>query len=678
MRRLASWYSRWEDVAASLYPVVDLMIRLWLSEKFFVSGLLKAANWDNALYLAANVYPVSWMAPETAAAVGITIELLGPVLLFLGLGTRLAAIPLLILSLVIQFAYVALPENLYWAALFGWYLVIGAGPVSLDRLLSRGVQDSALPAARMTGRVFALVTQKLGPVFLVLLRCGIVVLVLRQVPLLAPFGLAFALGGFTRLAALPLLLAVLAGPMKDSGTLYLAALLILAASRGPGPLALDRLILRFASAKDNESADPPHVVIVGAGFGGVAAARGLRGAACRVTLIDRHNYHLFQPLLYQVATAGLSPADIATPIRSLFREQPNVRVLFGEVGGINHEKRTVSMGSSAIPFDYLVLATGARYSYFGRDEWAEFAPVLKRIEDATAIRRRLLLAFELAENSADAEERAALLTIVIVGGGPTGVELAGAIAELTGQGMAQEFRTIDPASARILLVEAAPRILAQFPESLSATASRSLAALGIEVVAGTRVEHIEAQGVTIAGQFIPARTVLWAAGVVASPAAAWLSAEADRAGRVKVGPDLSIPDHPDIFAIGDTSASEGWAGKPVPGLAPAAKQGGAYVAKLIRARIKGATPPGPFRYRHFGSLATIGRKTAVADFGRIHLKGAVAWWLWGAVHIAFLAGVRNRTAVALDWFWAYLTSRRGTRLITDSSPDKVSMQDNHN
>ncbi|ERJ39868.1 NADH dehydrogenase [Burkholderia sp. AU4i] len=672
MRRLASWYSRWEAVAASLYPVVDLLIRLWLGEKFFVSGLLKAANWDNALYLTANVYPVSWMAPETAAVVGITIELLGPVLLFLGLGTRLAAIPLLILSLVIQFAYVALPENLYWAALFGWYLVIGAGPISLDRLLSRGVQDSALPAARMTGRVFALITQMLGPIFLVLLRCGVVVLVLRHVPLIAPFGLAFALGGFTRLAALPLLLAVLVGPMKDSGPLYLAALLLLAASWGPGPLALDRLILRIARAKDtkdNESADLPHVVIVGAGFGGVAAARGLRGAACRVTLIDRHNYHLFQPLLYQVATAGLSPADIATPIRSLFRDQPNVRVLFGEVGGINHEKRTVSMGSSAIPYDYLVLATGARYSYFGRDEWAEFAPVLKRIEDATAIRRRLLLAFELAENSADAEERAALLTIVIVGGGPTGVELAGAIAELTGQGMVQEFRTIDPASARILLVEAAPRILAQFPESLSATASRSLAALGVEVVPGTRVEHVEARGVTIAGQFIPARTVLWAAGVVASPAAAWLSAEADRAGRVKVGPDLSIPGHPDIFALGDTAASEGWAGKPVPGLAPAAKQGGAYVARLIRARINGATPPGAFRYRHLGSLATIGRKAAVADFGRIHLKGAVAWWLWGAVHIAFLAGVRNRTAVALDWFWAYLTSRRGTRLITDSSPD---------
>ncbi|WP_338019258.1 FAD-dependent oxidoreductase [Paraburkholderia tagetis] len=659
-------------MAASLYPVVDLLIRLWLGEKFFVSGLLKAANWDNALYLAANVYPVSWMAPETAAVVGIIIELLGPVLLFLGLGTRLAAIPLLILSLVIQFAYVALPENLYWAALFGWYLVIGAGPISLDQLLSRGVQDSALPAARMTGRVFALVTQKLGPVFLVLLRFGVVLLVLRQAPLIAPFGLAFALGGFTRLAALPLLLAVLVGPMKDSGPLYLAALLLLAASWGPGPLALDRLILRIARAKDtkdNESADLPHVVIVGAGFGGVAAARGLRGAACRVTLIDRHNYHLFQPLLYQVATAGLSPADIATPIRSLFRDQPNVRVLFGEVGGINHEKRTVSMGSSAIPYDYLVLATGARYSYFGRDEWAEFAPVLKRIEDATAIRRRLLLAFELAENSADAEERAALLTIVIVGGGPTGVELAGAIAELTGQGMVQEFRTIDPASARILLVEAAPRILAQFPESLSATASRSLAALGVEVVPGTRVEHVEARGVTIAGQFIPARTVLWAAGVVASPAAAWLSAEADRAGRVKVGPDLSIPGHPDIFALGDTAASEGWAGKPVPGLAPAAKQGGAYVARLIRARINGATPPGAFRYRHLGSLATIGRKAAVADFGRIHLKGAVAWWLWGAVHIAFLAGVRNRTAVALDWFWAYLTSRRGTRLITDSSPD---------
>jgi NADH dehydrogenase/putative oxidoreductase len=654
-------------VVASFYPTADLIVRLWLGGMLFAASLDKAVNQVSTYYPLTHAYPDSWIVPLAAIA-GVVTAYLGPIMLLLGLGTRLAAISLLIVFLTIQPAHIGFPENLYWITLLGWYLIIGAGPASIDHALSRGIQACAVPVARPIYRVFSLTTQKLGPIYLLLLRCGVATLVLRYVPLVLPLGFAVALGSFTRFAALPLMLAaMLAVPAGGDGYLWLAVLLLLIATRGPGPLALDQLMSRCMPSPSGKTAELPHVVIVGAGFGGIAATQGLRGVACRVTLIDRHNYHLFQPLLYQVATAGLSPADIATPIRSLFRDQPNVQVLFGEVDGVDHVARTVSMGESTISYDYLVLATGARNSYFGRDEWAEFAPVLKRIEDATAIRRRLLLAFELAENSTNVEERAALLTFVVVGGGPTGVELAGAIAELTNLGMTNEFRTIDPTAARVLLVEAAPRILAQFDESLSEAAKRSLAELGVEVMTGGRVEHIEANGVTISGQFVPSRTVMWAAGVVASPAANWLGVEADRAGRVKVGADLSIPGHPNIFAIGDTVASDAWAGKPVPGLAPAAKQGGAYVAKLIRARIDGGTVPGPFAYRHYGSLATIGRSAAVAEFGRIRLKGAVAWWLWGAVHIAFLDGVRNRTVVAFGWFWAYMTFRRGTRLITDSA-----------
>jgi NADH dehydrogenase/putative oxidoreductase len=322
------------------------------------------------------------------------------------------------------------------------------------------------------------------------------------------------------------------------------------------------------------------------------------------------------------------------------------------------------MADQRVPYDYLVLATGASHSYFGRDEWGAFAPGLKRIEDATAVRRRMLVAFERAESTQDEDERRRLLTFVIVGGGPTGVELAGAIAELARYGLEQEFRNFDPASARVLLVQAGSRILPAFPEVLSARARQSLETLGVEVRLDSRVERIDAEGVTISGQRIEARTVLWAAGVVASPAARWLGAQADSAGRVKVASDLSVPGMPNVFVIGDTALALAWNGQPVPGLAPAAKQGGEYVARIIRARIEERRVPGPFVYRHLGSLATIGRKAAVADFGRLRLWGTPAWWLWGLVHVGFLVGMRNRVSVMLDWFWAYLTYRNGTRLIT--------------
>jgi NADH dehydrogenase/putative oxidoreductase len=410
----------------------------------------------------------------------------------------------------------------------------------------------------------------------------------------------------------------------------------------------------------------PHVVVVGGGFGGVAAVRGLRGAACRVTLIDQRNHHLFQPLLYQVATASLSPGDIATPVRAIFRGQDNARVVLGQVTGVDPAGKAVLLDRGRVPYDVLLLATGAQHSYLGHDDWAAFAPGLKTVEDGTAIRRNLLLAFEEAEGAATEAERRAWLTFVIVGGGPTGVELAGAIAELARHGLDQEFREIDPASAHVMLVQSGPRLLPAFPEALSDDAAAALRHLGVDVVLDSRVEAVSAAGVTVSGRIVAARTVLWAAGVMASPAAGWLGVKADRAGRVPVGPDLGVPGLDGVFAVGDTAASNGWAGAAVPGLAPAAKQGGAYVARVIRARLVGRPAPAAFRYRHLGSLATIGRQSAVADFGFVRVRGALAWWLWGAAHIAFLAGGRNRATVLVEWVWAYLTFRRGTRLITKS------------
>jgi NADH dehydrogenase/putative oxidoreductase len=342
-----------------------------------------------------------------------------------------------------------------------------------------------------------------------------------------------------------------------------------------------------------------------------------------------------------------------------------VRVLLGEVADVDTAARQVMLSDGArIDYDYLVLATGARHSYFGRDDWEPYAPGLKRIDDATAIRRRLLLAFEQAENCADPEERQWLLTFVIVGGGPTGVELAGAIAELARHGLTGEFRNIDPAQARVLLVQSAPRLLPAFPESLSAVSAQSLRALGVEVLTKSRVEKIDAEGVLVSGQRIGSRTVFWAAGVMASPAAHWLQAAADPAGRLKVGPDLTVPGLPNVFAIGDTALSDAWNGQPVPGLAPAAKQQGAYVASAIKARLEGRAGLPPFRYHHLGNLATIGRQAAVVDFGWVRFSGALAWWLWGVAHVFFLVDTRKRLSVAIEWFWAYLTYQRGTRLIT--------------
>ena len=405
------------------------------------------------------------------------------------------------------------------------------------------------------------------------------------------------------------------------------------------------------------------VVILGAGFGGLQAAISLRRAPVKLTIIDRQNYHCFQPLLYQVATAALSPADVAWPIRHILRRQDNAVVFMEEVSGIDPEGRLVRTTSGEVGFDFLVIATGAAHSYFGRDEWAAFAPGLKRIEDATRIRRRILSAFEQAEIAGDQSRCGALLTFVIVGGGPTGVELAGAIAEVARQTLARDFRRIDPRLARIVLIEAGPRLLPGFSESHSAYAHATLAAMGVDVMVSTRVTNCDAGGVDLDDGRIDAGCVIWAAGVVASPAAQWLSASCDRAGRVIVNPDLSLPDFDNIFVVGDTAAVRQPDGTPVPGLAPAAKQMGDYVARLITARIAGRTLPA-FRYRDQGALATVGRRAAIVELGPLQLKGLVGWGFWSIVHIYFLIGLRNRFVVAVTWLWSYVTFKRGARLIT--------------
>jgi len=411
--------------------------------------------------------------------------------------------------------------------------------------------------------------------------------------------------------------------------------------------------------------NPHHVVVVGGGFGGLQLVKDMKGAPVKITLIDRRNHHLFQPLLYQVATTLLATSEIAWPIRRLFRDRPEVTTLLAEVDGVDPGAKTLTLkGGESIGYDTLVLATGATHAYFGHDEWEPVAPGLKTLEDATTIRRRMLLAFEQAEMETDAVARAALLTFTIVGAGPTGVELAGIIAELAHVTLPQEFRNIDTRKTRVILVEAGPRVLASFAEELSVYAQSALEKLGVEVHIGERVTDCSAEGVMIGERFIGSRTIVWAAGVQASPAAEWLGVPADRAGRVVVEKDLSAPGLPDVFVVGDTVSVFREDGTPVPGIAPAAKQQGAYVAKVIKARLAQEPAPAPFRYRHQGSLATIGRRSAIIDFGRFKLTGALAWWIWGIAHIYFLIGTRSRFVVAWSWLWIYLSGQHTARLIT--------------
>ena len=406
------------------------------------------------------------------------------------------------------------------------------------------------------------------------------------------------------------------------------------------------------------------VVVIGGGFGGIAAIEKLKGADVDITIIDRRNHHLFQPLLYQVATTSLSPSEIAWPIRMLVKHRPEVITVLGNVTGIDKAAQLVKLEDGGrIPFDSLIIATGARHAYFGHDDWEPFAPGLKTLEDATAMRRRLLLAFEAAERETDPDKRKALLTFAIIGAGPTGVELAGAVMELARITLRNEFRSINPEEARVVLIEAGPRVLANFRENLSDYAKGALERLGVEVHLGQAVTDVSADSVTYAEQTLRANTIIWAAGVLASPAAKWLAVEADRAGRIKVNRDLTVPGSPNIYAIGDTVSVAGTNGKPVPGIGDAAKQGGKHAARAIRARLAGQPVPA-FRYNHLGDIATIGRSAAVIDFGWLQLTGWVGWWTWGLAHIYFLIGLKNRISVALSWLWIYLSGHRSARLIT--------------
>jgi NADH dehydrogenase FAD-containing subunit len=417
------------------------------------------------------------------------------------------------------------------------------------------------------------------------------------------------------------------------------------------------------------AAHKPRIIIVGGGFGGIAAARALRKAAARVLLIDKNNHHVFQPLLYQVATSVLSPENIGAPIRHVLRKQANTTVLQGTVTGVDAAEKVCFVDGEPfpLPFDYLVLATGARHSYFGHDEYAAFAPGLKSLNDAVQLRNKILGAFESCERTLVPQEHPELLTFVIVGGGPTGVELAGAIAELARQTLETEFRRFDPASLKLILVEAGPRILASFAEKLAAAATAKLTKLGVEVRTGARVEKVDAEGVIVQGERIRTSNVFWAAGVKGSPAAKWLGAEADRAGRVKVLPDCSVPSHPEIFVVGDTACHEE-GGKPLPGVAQVAIQQGRYVGRLIAGRLKGKAEAAPFKYFDKGNLATVGHNFAVMEAFGIRTAGRFAKLVWAFVHIQFLVLTSSRLGTLFRWSWKLLTRQRLARLIIEPDP----------
>jgi NADH dehydrogenase FAD-containing subunit len=690
MLRPAAVAARLAGVAERLsLPWLLLGSRLWLGQIVLVRQAMTMMAAATSFWGQGVTGAPSWNL-ESA------FWLVAPLGLMTGCLTRPIALALMLRAVLSASGTARVATGTPAVVLLIWLVVAGPGPFSVDGLLGYGLARSALGPAQRIRQLYRALTRMLRPVVLLGLRFEVAALLIASAAAMAPglghlmrsgidppFGwhvaiaALFVFGIATRPVALLLATMVsltgLAMTMDDRFTVILILLTI--ASSGAGLLSVDRLILGWALGhaddRDHIETNLPHVVVVGGGFAGIAATRGLRNARCRVTLIDRRNHHLFQPLLYQVATAALSPADIAMPIRSLFRHQANVRVCLAEVTGVDAAAREVLLGTARVRFDYLVLATGARHSYFGQDAWASCAPGLKSVEDATAIRSRLLRAFEEAENAVDEAERTAWLTFVIVGGGPTGVELAGAIAELARHGMEREYRTIDPATAQVILVQSGPRVLPTFNPALSREAERSLRQLNVDVRLESRVMKIDAVGVTVGDQRLPARTVLWAAGVTASPAARWLGCPGDGAGRVIVGPDLSVEGLSGIYAVGDTAACQGWHGNPVPGLAPAAKQAGSYVARVIGAALDARRPPPPFRYHHAGSLATIGRQAAVAELGPVRLWGGLAWWFWGAAHVTFLVGGRNKATVILDWLWAYLTYRQSTRLITGDPPTSI-------
>jgi NADH dehydrogenase len=684
------------------WPIIDFIFRFIMANQLLTAGMLMAYDWNTSVLLATQEYPVPWLNPHLAAFLGILAEIGGGLSLLLGLFTRLGALAVLILGLAAQLYYVTLDVNLFWIVLMAGYVLRGPGPISLDHLLKHGLNRSPIPFATVITNFFDATRSSFSGVYLLSLRIWLALtflivsykdfiplhqihffeswLPIQSAKFIFPhlailISVLFFLGFSTRLLSLfvfILICIVCKQIITVVNPVYWMMAMGIFFGFGPGPFSIDYLILRFLKRRYPQfSGKPafslenlPHVVIVGAGFGGITCAKALRDIPVRISLIDRRNYHLFQPLLYQVATGGLSPADIAVPIRAIFTKQFNVEVLLGEVNAIDKENRILHTQNLQIPYDYLVIATGATHSYFGKDHWAPFAPGLKQIEDAISVRSKLVETFELAEIATDENERKHLLTFVIIGGGPTGVELAGAIAELSRYGMEKNYRHFDPASAEIILIQAPSRIIPTFSDVISKSAQQSLEKMGVKILLNSRVEQVDEDGVIVNGQKIYTRSVLWAAGVTASPAAKWLDVDADQAGRVKVKQDLSIPNYPNIFVIGDTALTISWNGKPAPGIAEAAKQAGKHVAKIISQIIYNEPLSKEFNYQHFGMLATIGRKSAVAEFNYIKLKGATAWWFWIFAHVCFLVGARNRSSVILNWAWSYFTYRANNLLIT--------------
>lgn len=684
------------------WPIIEFSFRFIIANQLLTAGILMAHDWNTSVLLATQEYPVPWLNPELAAFLGILAEVGGSISLLLGLFTRLGALAVLILGLAAQLYYVTLDVNLFWIALMAGYVLRGPGPISLDHLLKHGLNRSPIPFATITTNFFDSTRLTFSGIYLLGLRIwlGLTFLLvsykdfmsLNQVnffeswfpihsaTLIFPhfailISLLFFLGFSTRLLSLFVFILICLVFIPISivvNPCYWMMAMGIFFGFGPGPFSIDYLILSLLKQRYPQFSDKPafslenlpRVVIVGAGFGGITCAKALRDIPVKISLIDRRNYHLFQPLLYQVATGGLSPADIAVPIRAIFKDQFNVEVLLGEVNAIDKENRMLHTQNSQISYDYLVIATGATHSYFGKDHWAPFAPGLKQIEDAISVRSKLVETFELAEIAVDENERKYLLTFVIIGGGPTGVELAGAIAELSRYGMEKNYRHFDPASAEIILIQSAPRIIPTYSEVISRSAQQSLEKMGVKILLNSRVEQVDEDGVIVNGQKIYTKSVLWAAGVTASPAAKWLDVDADQAGRVKVKQDLSIPNHANIFAIGDTASTFSWNGKPAPGIAQAAKQAGTHVAKIISQIIYNEPPIKEFKYKHLGMIATIGRKSAVAEFNYIKLRGAIAWWFWVFADIFFLVGARNRSSVILNWVWSYFTYRANNLLIT--------------
>lgn len=706
-----------EAIATVLRPLLLLGVRLWLAQIFLLASAIELTVPGQAP--PADLYACfdGWLHAESPVKMlVIWVAVVFSLLLAGGLATRFAALVLGILSITAFVFEAGQEQNLLWAFMLGFLVFFGGGALSLDAMVRRTVVFGPLTLP-LVGKL-----DWLNQLLLVALRVWLaLVLILGAsealvfigastvVAMLQPFydlaastdfwsgffapksmvfgyfshtvhlvllalAVPFILPGFlTRpmagLAAIIVLITALNTGRVE--TLYIAALLGYLAAVNPGIGALDCLFRLNAWAADglSDEDEVPHIVVVGAGFGGLAAVSKLMRHRCRITLIDRRNHHLFQPLLYQVATAALSPGEIALPIRGLFRGQNNVRVLLGEVLSVDRAEQKVKLGDRRIHYDYLIVASGARSTYFGKTEWEQHAPALKQIEDATYMRSKLLAAFEHAEDAKDDEAREAWLNFVIVGAGPTGVEMAGALAELAHHGLTGEFSHFDPANARIILLDRGTRVLRTFPQACSDKSAKMLEALGVELMHGAIITDINEHGVTLQdGTFIKSRTVLWTAGVQASPAAQWLGVEPGPGGRVPVNARMSLTGDDKVFVIGDVAAVPIKGRNPfgglVPGLAPAAKQAGAYAARVIVAKMHRRRAPGRFRYVHQGSLATIGRAAAVADFGWIRLSGAPAWWLWGVVHVGFLTGLRNRIAVALQWFWAYITYHRSTRLIT--------------